>query len=284
VIESFVDLTYRGLSLGRRIKLTQVRPTSGTLELPSPMPVGTHVTIATDEGVTFDATVSGVREQVAGSDRTPGMVVVPVLAADPVLSWWKARVALPDEEKPKPRPSRNRPVTVRPRSQAAAGQPSPPAVAEVIVEEIPTVVQDLDALVASAAGIAPPRPAAEPAGRPTTVMSPLEQEVLKQLTKGPEGEPAPPSAEHAVVDDGQQTVLMTAIDPATLGLDPGVLGASDASGASAGAPGSGDPGGNDDSDGIETDEAGAAGEPGDPGGDDKPPAGRGFFKKRKKRR
>ena len=41
MIESFVDLTYRGLSLGRRIKLTQVRPTSGTLELVSPMPVGT---------------------------------------------------------------------------------------------------------------------------------------------------------------------------------------------------------------------------------------------------
>jgi len=50
VNESFVDLTYRGLSLGRRIKLTQVRPSSGYLELPSPMPVGTLVAISTDDG------------------------------------------------------------------------------------------------------------------------------------------------------------------------------------------------------------------------------------------
>ncbi len=270
VIESFVDLTYRGLSLGRRIKLTQVRPTSGTLELPSPMPVGTHVTIATDEGFTFDATVSGVREQVAGSDRTPGMVVVPALAGDPALSWWEARVALPDEEKPKPRPSRNRPVTVKPRAQTAPSPPPP----EVTIEEVPTVVQDLDALVASAAGIEPPRPAAEPGGRPTTVMSTLDQEMLKQLTRSSAAEPVTPSVEHAVVDDGQKTMLMTAIDPAALGLDPGVLGASD------GAAASGDPGGNEDTDGLDADEAGGAGEA---GGDDKLP-GRGVFKKRKKRR
>ena len=273
VIESFVDLTYRGLSLGRRIKLTQVRPTSGTLELPSPMPVGTHVTIATDEGFTFDATVSGVREQVAGSDRTPGMVVVPALAADPALSWWKARVALPDEDKPKPRPPRNRPVTVKPHVQTA---PSPRPL-EATIEEIPTVVQDLDALVASAAGIEPPRPAPEPGGRPTMVMSPLDQEMLKQLTRSSEAEPVTPSVEHAVVDDGQKTTLMTAIDPATLGLDPGALGASDGGAAS------GDPGGNEDGGGLDAGEAGGAGEAGEAGGGDKLP-GRGLFKKRKKRR
>jgi len=277
VIESFVDLTYRGLSLGRRIKLTQVRPTSGTLELPSPMPVGTHVTIATDEGVTFDATVSGVREQVAGSDRAAGMVVVPVLAEEPVASWWTARVALPDEDKPKPRPPRNRPVTVLPRAQAAPGATLPP-ITEVITEEIPTVVQDLDALVASAAGIEQPRPAGDPVGRPTTVMSPLEQDRLQQLTRGGEAEPGPPSAEHAVVDDGQKTVLMTAIDPASLGLDPGAFSASEA------AAGHGDPGGNDDADGGDGVEAEVPGEPAGAGGGDKPPAGRGLFKKRKKRR
>jgi hypothetical protein len=83
-----------------------------------------------------------------------------------------------------------------------------------------------------------------------------------------------PSVEHAVVDDGQKTVLMTAIDPATLGLDIGVLGASDGTAAS------GDPGGNEDADGLDADEAGGAG---DAGGDDKLP-GRGLFKKRKKRR
>src|SRR5262249_44950456 len=67
VLESFVDLTYRGLSLGRRVRLSQVRPSSGYLELPAPMPVGTQIALATDDGVTFDATVTWIHEQVGSS-------------------------------------------------------------------------------------------------------------------------------------------------------------------------------------------------------------------------
>ncbi|HZJ62027.1 MAG TPA: hypothetical protein VFD36_00775, partial [Kofleriaceae bacterium] len=141
--ESFVDLTYRGLSLGRRIKLTQVRPTSGYLELPSPMPVGTQVAIATDDGVSFDATVAWIYEQVAGTDRTPGMVVIPELAAESAAAWWKARVALPDDEAPRPRrPSR--PVTVRPRSHT---DPMPPPEGP-ITDQVPTMATDLEARIA----------------------------------------------------------------------------------------------------------------------------------------
>src|SRR6185503_19484391 len=107
VNESFVDLTYRGLSLGRRIKLTQVRPSSGYLELSSPMPVGTQVAIATDDGVAFDATVAWIYEQVTGTDRAPGMVVIPELGADAAAAWWRSRVALPEDDAPRPRrPSR----------------------------------------------------------------------------------------------------------------------------------------------------------------------------------
>src|SRR6185312_6054343 len=61
--ESFVDLTYRGLALGRKVKLTQVRPSSGYLELAAPMPVGTSIGIAADDGTLFDAIVMDVREQ-----------------------------------------------------------------------------------------------------------------------------------------------------------------------------------------------------------------------------
>jgi hypothetical protein len=115
MIESFVDLTYRGLSLGRRIKLTQVRPSTGYVETPAPMPVGTSIAFATDEGLMFEATVMAIHEQVGGSDKAPGMVVAPTLADDERMSWWKARVALPEEP---PASTRPKPVTVRPRSTA----------------------------------------------------------------------------------------------------------------------------------------------------------------------
>ncbi|MBC7976402.1 MAG: hypothetical protein H7138_15635, partial [Myxococcales bacterium] len=81
MIESFVDLTYRGLALGRRIQLTAVRPSTAFVELATPMPVGTQVAIVTDDGLALDATVTWIHEQVTGSDRVPGMVIAPALAA-----------------------------------------------------------------------------------------------------------------------------------------------------------------------------------------------------------
>jgi hypothetical protein len=157
VIESYVDLTYRGVSLGRRIKLTQVRPSSGYLELPAPMPVGTHVAVATDDGVTFDATVTWVHEQVAGSERVPGMVVAPELAVEAAASWWRARVALADEDPTKLR--RTRPVTARPRPQSRS---TPPA-QKTVTDRMPAVIADLEARVTAAARVEPPAQAT-PAG------------------------------------------------------------------------------------------------------------------------
>jgi len=94
---SFVDLTYRGLALARRVKLTQIRPSTGYVEMPTPMPVGTQIAITTDDGVSIDATVTEIHEQVAGATQTPGMLVQPALdgaAAD----WWKARAVAPEPE------------------------------------------------------------------------------------------------------------------------------------------------------------------------------------------
>lgn len=97
--ESFVDLTYRGLSLGRRVKLSDVRPTTGYVEMPAPMPVGTQLGILTDDTVALDAVVVAIHEQVAGSDRTPGMVLRPRLDGDAAKQWWQKRVTLPEQEK-----------------------------------------------------------------------------------------------------------------------------------------------------------------------------------------
>ena len=94
--ESFVDLTYRGLALGRRVKLTEVRPSTGYLEMPAPMPVGTAIHVATDDGHGFDAVVIDIHEQVGGSDRPPGMRVKPAFGDERATAWWKERVALPE--------------------------------------------------------------------------------------------------------------------------------------------------------------------------------------------
>jgi hypothetical protein len=195
VIESYVDLTYRGVSLGRRIKLTQVRPSSGYLELPTPMPVGTQLAVATDEGVAFDATVTWIYEQVGGADRGPGMIVRPRLTSDLAAAWWTERVALPDEEPV--RVTRTRPVTARPRTHS---KPVPVA-PEPVAERSATIVADLNARVAAAAGVVVAPAAPEP-------------------PRAPEPEPViRRTGEHDVVDDGYATMIMASVDPTAIGLD-----------------------------------------------------------------
>lgn len=119
--ESFVDLTYRGLALGRRVKLTQVRPTTGYVELPAPMPVGTAIAIATDDGAQAGARVVEVHEQVGGATQAPGMRIAPELGGgDAFAAWWKARVTLPELEAPAPAATPATAVTtVRPKRNSA---------------------------------------------------------------------------------------------------------------------------------------------------------------------
>lgn len=203
--ESFVDLTYRGLSLGRRVRLSQVRPSTGYLELPAPMPVGSQIAIAAEDGTAFDATVTAIHEQVAGSDRTPGMIVAPALAAEPAAAWWAARVSLPDDDALRPRAAtgsgRSRPATVRPRSHTT---PTPPPLGDATTDEVPTIISDLDARVAAAAGVAP-RPDGDRNAMRTLVMPLSEIEALTAAAIADSGEPdpaiAPPAGEHALIDE-----------------------------------------------------------------------------------
>ncbi len=217
MIESFVDLTYRGLSLGRRVKLSQVRPSTGYLETPAPMPVGTLIQIATDEGLALEATVTSIHEQTGGSDRAPGMTVAPKLSGEALESWWRARVAYPEEVKAAPvvgrAPSQ---VTVRPRSHTTpepipamlAAEPEPPN----------------GKTIAMAAVVPDPEPTLEtaiPEPKATTVMNAVDQELLESLSR-PSGEIEQlvrSTGEHEIIDDGKRTTIMEAIDPAALGLD-----------------------------------------------------------------
>jgi hypothetical protein len=206
VLESFVDLTYRGLSLGRRIRLTQMRPSSGYLELSAPMPVGTQIAITTDDGAAFDAVVTQICEQVAGVDRAPGMTVAPALTTDPAAAWWTARVDLSDDDAARPRPraatGRSRPVTILPRSHT-----DPPPLPGGRTDEVPTIIADLDARIAAAAEV----DAAQTAAMPVIEM---------EADPPADGDPGE-DGEHEVVDDGTRTTIMETIDPVALGLDLG---------------------------------------------------------------
>lgn len=227
VNESFVDLTYRGLSLGRRVRLSQVRPSTGYLDLPAPMPVGSRIAIAAEDGTAFDAVVTAIHEQVAGSDRTPGMIVAPALAAEPAAVWWAARVSLPEDDALRPRTAtgsgRSRPPTVRPRSHTTPTPPPPgdATTGEATTDEVPTIISDLDARVAAAAGVAP-RPDGDRNAMRTLVMPLSEIEALTAASTDDHSELdpaiAPPAGEHAVIDDGRRTVIMQPVDPAALGL------------------------------------------------------------------
>lgn len=105
--ERFVDLTYRGLALANRVRLADVPPPSlggssgpftppdaGFLEMAAPMPVGTTLTLETDDGVSFEVTVLAVREQ-----ATPGMVVTPD-ASPAAQLWWGGHVGSIDVAPP----------------------------------------------------------------------------------------------------------------------------------------------------------------------------------------
>jgi hypothetical protein len=90
--DAFVDVTYRGLEVGRRLRIRAFTGAAAYVEVPTPMPVGTQLELATDAGVTIPAVVEVVHEQVGGSERAPGMRVAPRLD-DASRAWWAMAIA-----------------------------------------------------------------------------------------------------------------------------------------------------------------------------------------------
>jgi hypothetical protein len=203
--ESFVDLSYRGLALGKRIKLTQVRPATGFLELPTPMPVGTAIGIATDDGVLLEAQVAEIHEQVGGTDRVPGMLVKPKLDTDVARNWWSGHATLPQEKhvKEAPPPDAQGKVTVM--SPRMSGQSAIPelmddgrntAVMDALVEaEVDTMVAD------------------------TAIEGDTDPRVPRMTDRTMAAVSAPRDSQ-PIIDDGKHTTMMDAVDLKALGLDP----------------------------------------------------------------
>ncbi len=88
----FVELQYRGLDLGSNLRMEEFFEEQAFLHCASPMPVGTEVTIQSDD-IVIVALVAHVNEAVAGQEVKVGMVVSPVDLEGTGLDWWKQRVA-----------------------------------------------------------------------------------------------------------------------------------------------------------------------------------------------
>ncbi|MFT3692452.1 MAG: hypothetical protein QM831_04875 [Kofleriaceae bacterium] len=189
--EMTVDLTYRGLSLGKKLKLTNVRPSTGFVETAIPMPVGTTIGVIVDE-YQFDASVTDVKEQVTGaSGEAPvpsGMTIRPKLD-DKASAWWKGKVTLPDVQRVEAAPVVG---IVRSKRSTGAGVP------ELMDDGRNTAVQQ----AVNPADLEPEEP--------------KDTQVIPVIDSNP--------ALPAIQDDGRATVAMDAIDLKALGLDPSVSG------------------------------------------------------------
>ncbi len=87
--ETFVDITYRDIDLGRRLRLEPAEPGTAHLSFNAPMPVGSRLSISTDHGHAIPVRVVEVQEQVADAPKPPGMLVVGVGLEGEALSWWR---------------------------------------------------------------------------------------------------------------------------------------------------------------------------------------------------
>lgn len=230
--EVFVDVTYRGLELGRRLKLREVGPSTAYLEHGTPMPVGSQVLLATDDGLSIPVTVVRVHEQVAGAEMPPGMRVQASGLEGAAAGWWRDLVSREDPQIPELEVTpmqRGRPLEPPPMAPppAAAEPPaSAAAPAEPPTEESPVVVMDAGE---------PPEAEADDE-RPTTIMTAVAPPDLNE--EPPAGAARNGNGRH---DHGaSRTTVMSAQEiREAIGTDPSAPAPSASSDEEAGSPGNG---------------------------------------------
>jgi len=189
--DSFVDVTYRGLEVGRRLRMRDFTSDAAWVEAPSPMPVGTEVEVVLDNGARFHATVSRVHEQVGGGERPPGMRVRPALAGD-LRAWWDRMLVespAPPEALPRGRRTSAPPINAAANVAASVAAPVEP----------PVIVSPV---------ITPPQAATPVAAVP--VAMPHEETAPASDHSGP-----------VVIDDAQNTAVMPVVDPDMLADEGG---------------------------------------------------------------
>jgi hypothetical protein len=161
--EELVDVSYRGIEVGSRLKLTEVGTQTAYVEISKPMPVGATLEITTDGGPALTGLVLRVREQVAGAEKAAGMrISVGQLEGD-AKAWWDERVSVRDPVIPAPpgMPAQEEPAPVEtpaPAAAAPAEEAAAPVPAEPAAEE--------EAPAPEAPEAAPEAPMAEAATTP----------------------------------------------------------------------------------------------------------------------
>lgn len=193
--DAFVDVAYRGLEVGRRLKLRDVGPRTGYVEVGTPMPVGAPLTIESG-GHSITAVVIRVHEQVAGADMPPGMRV----RIDPIdgeaAGWWQALVSRDDPEIPEAERVIAPPEPAPAPAEISAGDsrsdvPQARDTAVMNVDEVAAAVAEAERDAAagrSGNGVSgADAPDARGSGR-TMVMSAVEIEQITGLALGDQGD------------------------------------------------------------------------------------------------
>jgi hypothetical protein len=121
----FVDVSYRGLKVASRARLTEAGTETGFIEVEAPLPVGTQLTLTGD--ATLEVRVMGVVEQESGAKWPPGMRV----------AWGEAARAPSPSPAPGPSPA---PTPVPTPIPAPEPTPAP----AIVVVAPPTVIIGAD--------------------------------------------------------------------------------------------------------------------------------------------
>jgi hypothetical protein len=201
--EAFVDVMWRGLEVGKRVKLHAIHPADAYIDHATPMPVGTVLSLKTDEGLEIPVTVLRVHEQVGGSTETPGMSVKPLLAdvGAAAATWWDQRREVPrarPEPDTGPPPMGTPAPALSPAALAAADDPRAAIVAKPTLTM--STVEVERALKAVKGAVEDEADAGN-----TEVMSAVDPALLEAIAVEERGDPG-------LVDDGKRTMQMSVAD------------------------------------------------------------------------
>lgn len=189
--EAFVDVTWRGLEVGKRVKLHAIHAGEAYIDHSTPMPVGTVLALKTDEGLEIAVTVLRVHEQVGGTNEVPGMQIKPHLSGA-AAQWWDAR------REPAPAPAVPRTIT--------DSQPPPMGDPRESIVAKPTLTMSTVEVERALKAVKGEVDEESDAGN-TEVMTAVDEATLAAIAASSD-EPTDPR----LVDDGRRTMQMSVAD------------------------------------------------------------------------
>lgn len=122
--EQRVDVSYRGLEVGRGLQLSHVGPRTAYLALDAPMPVGSELQLAVTDGPRITVRVLRVQEHARvlehAGELPPGMRLGVIGLDEEARAWWEALVTEADPVIPEPAGGHASPAAPEVESEPAA--------------------------------------------------------------------------------------------------------------------------------------------------------------------